>query len=147
MRMPEVRRQRLAEIAITRPHLRVLAFVTDPIGLMRGARRIVAMGGYNTVTEILSLGCKALVVPRVRPRLEQWIRAERLAALGLIDVLHPDALSTRALGRWLMSGPDTSPDVRTRLRFDGLARVRQRVQGWLADRSTAIDKESPDALA
>jgi len=147
MRMPEARRRRLAEIAITRPHVRVLDFVTDPIGLMRGARRIVSMGGYNTVTEILSLGCKALVVPRVRPRLEQWIRAERLAALGLIDVLHPDALSTRALGRWLMSGPDTCPDVRTRLRFDGLARVRQRVQGWLLAGSPAAHKESPDALA
>lgn len=147
MRMPEDRRRLLAAIAAGRPNLRVLDFVTDPIALMREARQVVAMGGYNTVMELLALGCRALIVPRVRPRLEQWIRAERLAALGLIDVLHPDALSVQALGQWLASGDDGRPDVRTRLRFDGLARIRHRVQQWLAPGPSHFQKETPDANA
>lgn len=133
-RMPEARRQMLANLASTRPHLELLDFIADPISLMRKARRVVAMGGYNTVTELLSLGCQALIVPRVRPRLEQWIRAERLAAMGLIDVLHPDDLSTRTLSNWLASEPPERGDVRRRLRFDGLAQLRQRVADDLVGR-------------
>ena len=45
------------------------------------------MGGYNTVCEVLSFQKQALIVPRVRPRSEQWIRAERLRDLQLIDVI------------------------------------------------------------
>ena len=53
-------------------------FVREPIALMAGAARIVAMGGYNTVCEVLSLGRPALIAPRVSPRAEQVLRAERL---------------------------------------------------------------------
>lgn len=56
--------------------------------LMNRAHCVVAMGGYNTFCEILSFDKPALIVPRVRPRLEQAIRAERADHLRLIDVLH-----------------------------------------------------------
>jgi predicted glycosyltransferase len=61
----------------------------EAMALIAGAERVVAMGGYNTTLEALSLRKPTLLVPRVRPRREQAIRAERLAALGLVDVLHP----------------------------------------------------------
>ena len=37
------------------------------------------MGGYNTYCEILSFDKPALIVPRMRPRLEQLIRARARA--------------------------------------------------------------------
>ena len=37
------------------------------------------MGGYNTIAEILAARVPALIVPREHPRLEQTIRAQRLA--------------------------------------------------------------------
>ena len=46
---------------------------------MERAAGVVAMGGYNTFCEILSFDKKALIVPRTRPRLEQFIRAARAA--------------------------------------------------------------------
>ena len=55
---------------------------------MNRAHCVVAMGGYNTFCEILSFDKPALIVPRVRPRLEQAIRAGRAEELGLIDVLY-----------------------------------------------------------
>ena len=58
---------------------------------------VVAMGGYNTVCELLTLHKRAVIVPRVKPGLEQCIRAERMAALGLLRVLHPQRLTPAAL--------------------------------------------------
>ncbi|MFT3802425.1 MAG: glycosyl transferase family 28 [Burkholderiaceae bacterium] len=146
MRMPEQQRRALHQIAANRARLCILDAVRDPIRLMREARRVVAMGGYNTVTEILSLGCRALVVPRVTPRQEQWIRARRLSAMGLIDVMHPDRLSVQALGDWLVSDPRPIPDVRERLAFDGLARLRQRVQQWFATDPRIAGQRTTSAL-
>lgn len=60
--------------------------------LMAGAMGVVAMGGYNTFCEILSLDKPALIVPRREPRLEQLIRAERAQALGLVRMLTPEAI-------------------------------------------------------
>jgi len=51
---------------------------------------IVAMGGYNTFCEILSLDKPALIVPRSVPRLEQTIRASRAQDLGLVEMLTDD---------------------------------------------------------
>ena len=58
--------------------------------LMSQAVGIVAMGGYNTFCEILSLDKPALIVPRSVPRQEQLIRASRAAGLGLVSMLDPD---------------------------------------------------------
>lgn len=147
MRMPEARRRMLAGIAASRSRLHLLDFVPDPIGLMRHARRVVAMGGYNTVIELLALGSRALVVPRVRPRLEQWIRAERLAAMGLVDILHPDELSARALGRWLAQGHEERPHARSRLRFDGLSHVSRRVRDIVRPHASPRRREPRHAIA
>jgi predicted glycosyltransferase len=59
------------------------------------------MGGYNTTCELLAYQKPALIVPRISPRQEQWIRADRLHRLGLVDLLHPAQLSPQALTDWL----------------------------------------------
>jgi len=81
------------------------------------------MGGYNTVCEALSFEKHALIVPRVNPEPEQWIRAQRLRDLGLVDVLHPGALSPAALTEWLASDLGPPPASRSRIDFDGLTRI------------------------
>ena len=62
---------------------------------MDKAAAIVAMGGYNTFCEILSLDKRALIVPRTRPRLEQYIRAVEAERLGLVRMLSEDARQPR----------------------------------------------------
>lgn len=128
--MPAEGRARLHALAAVREDMQVLDFVAEPLALMRGARAIVAMGGYNTTTEILSLEQRALIVPRVRPREEQWIRARRLAELGLLDCLHPDELSAERLAAWLCGG-DRPRRAREVLDFGGLERVCLLAQGLL----------------
>ncbi len=72
------------------PNVDALTFDAHLEVLMERAAGVVAMGGYNTFCEILSLDKPAIVVPRTRPRQEQFIRASRAAQLGLIRVLNGD---------------------------------------------------------
>ena len=56
---------------------------------MERAVGVVAMAGYNTFCEILSLDKRAILVPRTKPREEQLLRALRAAELGLVRTLDP----------------------------------------------------------
>jgi predicted glycosyltransferase len=81
------------------------------------------MGGYNTVSEILAFEKRALVVPRVAPRREQLIRAQRMSELGLLDVLHPDQLTPGALSQWLGRVPAAMPHARKTIDLNGTSRL------------------------
>ncbi|MEO1020419.1 MAG: glycosyltransferase [Pseudomonadota bacterium] len=63
---------------------------------------VVTMGGYNTFCEIVSFQKPSLVVPRTKPRREQWLRSVRAEKLGILklfdlEVLEPVAAMAREL--------------------------------------------------
>ncbi len=89
--MSREKRKEFTERIARLPKLESIGFEPRLELLMNRAHCVVAMGGYNTFCEILSFDKPALIVPRVRPRLEQAIRAERADHLRLIDVLHDPA--------------------------------------------------------
>jgi predicted glycosyltransferase len=92
---PELAPSTRAEIedAATRvPGVIVREFTDDMMAYMDAADVVVCMGGYNTICEVATLRKRAVVVPRVRPVEEQWIRAERLARRKVVVMLHPDRL-------------------------------------------------------
>ena len=122
--MPAAERAQLAAILADRPDYQLLEFTPEPLALMRGARAIIAMSGYNTTLELLALNAPMLLVPRIKPRREQWLRAVRLAELGLADCLHPDELSPARLSAWLA---DARPrkTARDRLDFNGLEHINR----------------------
>jgi predicted glycosyltransferase len=121
--MPGAMRQRLQRRASASDRLRVLEFAAEPTILLKHAERVVAMGGYNTVCEVLSFDKRALIVPRTTPRREQLIRAERLADLGAVDVRLPAELSPELLGEWVGSPAPLRDPVFERIDFNGLARL------------------------
>lgn len=129
--MPAVLGDRLRRIAAGKPGLRVLGFVPEPLWLLNRADRVVAMGGYNSVCEILSLGKPALIVPRSTPRREQTIRAERLRDLGLVDVLGGESLTPERISEWLAREPPGNA-ARYPIDLNGLARVAARLERLLA---------------
>ncbi len=69
------------------PDVDAITFDAKIEHLMQRASAVVAMGGYNTFCEILSLDKPALIVPRRTPRLEQTIRARAAEELGLVSML------------------------------------------------------------
>jgi predicted glycosyltransferase len=77
--------------------IRVEDFRTDMAAVIAAARAVVAMAGYNTVAELMMARKPALLIPRVRPREEQLVRASALAEAGLCAMLHPDRLSPTAM--------------------------------------------------
>ncbi len=71
-------------------HIEAITFEANMEALMQRALAVVAMGGYNTFCEILSMDKRALILPRTAPRAEQFIRAKRAEELGLVSMLVPD---------------------------------------------------------
>lgn len=91
----------------------------------------ISMGGYNTVCEILSAGVRALIVPRIFPRKEQYIRAQSLAMRGLVQLLSPVGLTPDVLGsriQLLLAAP--SP-VAQPVALDGGARAAEHLTSLL----------------
>ena len=118
--MPSAIRQELHSCAAANPQLQILEFHPEPTKLLAHADHVISMGGYNTVSEILSLEKRALIVPRVSPRREQLIRAKRFESLGLIDMAHPGEVTPEAIACWVKNG--AAPPVRARqiINFNGL---------------------------
>ena len=102
--------------------------------LVSRAVGVVAMGGYNTFCEVLSLDKRALIVPRTEPRLEQHIRAARAAELGLVSILSDDgvydprvmAAALRALPRQQLPSEVVVPGL-----LEGLKNVSRLVEPWI----------------
>jgi predicted glycosyltransferase len=87
--MPASDQQNFHERCEDLPNVEIITFDSHIELLMKKAIAIVAMGGYNTFCEILTLDKPALIVPRSVPRQEQLIRAERAVSLGLATMLDP----------------------------------------------------------
>lgn len=118
----DVRRE-LRERAKGRSDVRVFEFVTDCCALLARADRVIAMGGYNTVCELLAYRRKALIVPRTTPRSEQLMRATRMAQRGAIDMLEPDALTAETLGEWMRTSGPLNEAAVDAIDFGGVSRL------------------------
>jgi len=83
-------RERFRERIENLPSVEAITFDSHVEHLMEGAAGVVAMGGYNTFCEILTFDKPALIAPRTKPRMEQYIRASKAQELGLVNMLPSD---------------------------------------------------------
>jgi predicted glycosyltransferase len=88
----------------------IIPMATDVPSYLAAADAVFCMGGYNTTCEVLALAVPAVIVPRTTPRLEQLMRAQRLAGRGLVHWLHPDGLTPRVVAGALAYVADTPQD-------------------------------------
>lgn len=118
----------------------VKEFTDDMMSCMNAADVVVSMGGYNTVCELLTLKKKAIIIPRVKPVQEQWLRAERMHKQGLLRAIHPDELTAEGLIDAVVE--ELSRDgVRNHgldhFEMDGLPRIGAAIAELLRDRVPA----------
>jgi len=141
--MSQSRRFSFERRAAALEQVQTLTFHPNIELLIARAAGIVAMGGYNTFCEILSLDKRALLVPRSMPRMEQTLRARRAEELGLIDMLQGDGdRSSDLMARALQSlGHRPLPSSEGGLELlSGVAEVRNRVQALLTVRDGPLLK-------
>jgi predicted glycosyltransferase len=118
------------------PMVEALTFESQLESLMAKASGVVAMGGYNTFCEILSFDKKALIVPRMVPRLEQFIRASRAQELGLVSMLPDDGVrDAHAMATALRQLPQQQApsDVIIPGLLDGLENVNRLAERHLSE--------------
>ena len=120
------------------PKVMANVFDADMERVIDRASGVVAMGGYNTFCEILSFDKPAAIVPREKPRREQWIRARRADELGLVQMVEDPAERGRPRDPSVMAGVlaniATHPKPSLHLApgmMDGLSEVVRLSARWL----------------
>jgi predicted glycosyltransferase len=104
--LPEAERRRLQLLSAGLP-VYVVPTVSDSLAYLGAADLVVGMAGYNTTAEILSLGTRALLVPRSGPSAEQQMRARSFAERGWVHWLSPASLSDESLATSMLTALDT----------------------------------------
>ena len=98
----------------------VIRTVPDSLSYIGAADVVIAMAGYNTTAEILTMDKPALLVPRSGPSAEQQMRAKLFADRGWVNWLPPADLSPDMLAQAALSALTTGrlrssrPDLRGR---------------------------------
>ena len=129
--MPRERRIEFIHRAQKLKRVEAITFDAHMEHLVANAVGVLAMGGYNTFCEILSLDKRAIIVPRTAPRMEQFIRASRAEELGLVRMLVDDgkydptvmAAALRALPQQKLPSEVVVPGL-----LEGLESVNRRVE-------------------
>jgi predicted glycosyltransferase len=133
--MAETDRATLRDSAAGIRGLVIRDFLPDLPRYLAAADAVVTMGGYNTVAEILALGCRAVIVPRnwrygeqARGKAagvegEQVLRAQSLRAAGLLEVVDPEHLDGGSLRAAIHRALERPTDARASLGGGGLDRA------------------------
>lgn len=135
--MPTEEREEISRRAERTGRVEIIEFDSRIEKLIADSQGLVGMCGYNTFCEVLSFDKRALMVPRITPRMEQHVRASRAAELGLVDMLQPSeadnpSIMAKALRR-LPHRPLPS-EIGYEHMMTGLDVVNERVQNLIARR-------------
>jgi predicted glycosyltransferase len=91
---PEAEFQRLTERVSGSPRVQLRRYTTRFTDYLRAADLSISMAGYNTCLNLVAVGARAIVYPFTgNDDREQTLRAEKLQALGLIDLIRPSELT------------------------------------------------------
>ncbi|MBB3659026.1 putative glycosyltransferase [Rhizobium sp. BK650] len=102
----------------------VVRFRKDFPSLLRGAKVSISQAGYNTVGDLLRTQCRSILIPFVADgETEQTVRAERLQALGLAEILPEKGLTLNDVKAAIERALAAPPRPAVRLDLDGAAKT------------------------
>lgn len=125
--MPRSEKQKLQKAIDNFTNIITFDFTDNLLNYFQAADLVVSMAGYNTVTEILSLGKKLIVIPRNKPSQEQSIRAEKMKKLGLLTAVKPNRLVVKNLGKAIMQQLNSNSQFPSCLDFNGLLNIQREI--------------------
>lgn len=126
--------------------VRLVEFTPQLTSYLAAADLVISMAGYNTVSEILRHGRRALLVPRNQVREEQRIRAGRLTELGLVHSLPPEQLTADSLHAAILEALDAPPPF-VPLNLNGLQQATRTLAGLLQGPADALPALVPNGAA
>ncbi len=115
--------KRAWQLGEERENVQVLHFMAEPRVLFSKCDQIFCMGGYNSLCEIISEGGHPFVLGRVKPRMEQRIRALNFEKQGWCQAITPDQFTSSTLMELLQSKVRHSPGLPFRAR--GLTEIKE----------------------
>lgn len=121
--MPSAPSEQLQQMASTCPHVKIWSFARNIFPYLQAADTVVSMGGYNTLTEILSTGKRAVVLPRTHPSQEQLIRASYFAQRRWVTMFDAEQDSPATLMQKVIQQLNSRDSPVSAVDFGGLARV------------------------
>jgi len=139
--MPPAKQKKFRTRVSRLPRVEAITFDAHPESLIDNALGIVAMGGYNTFCDILSYDKPALIVPRTRPRMEQYIRASQAEALGLVRMLDSrERMDPKLMATSLKNLPSQNPPSVTVVPglLEGLDNISKLLQQWLSKENKTV---------
>jgi predicted glycosyltransferase len=140
--MPQPQVDHFRSWSASLPSVTVRSFSSVFVSYLGAADAVVSMGGYNTVTEILSRTVPAVIVPRTNPVSEQQIRATGMERLGLVKSLSPEYLRPEELLQAVTDAIEHqhfAARARVQLNLEALQQVADHV-GSLLDNSLVEHK-------
>jgi len=129
--MPPAQRNDLKQRLLPCRDVLLYDFRPDLVSFLPLASVTVSMAGYNTVAEVLAHQKAAVVVPRVSPRREQWLRAHALEDRGLVRTIDLADLSPERLIEAMSAGLVSGAPSAGAIDFGGLRRITRRAQRLL----------------
>jgi len=96
--LPEAQFAELEQLTTDRPHITLRRYTREFLSWLNDADLSISMAGYNTCMNVLTTGCRALVLPFATPtNKEQTLRAQKLEQLGHLQVIKPSELRPELL--------------------------------------------------
>ncbi|MBX4860088.1 glycosyl transferase [Rhizobium bangladeshense] len=112
----------------------LVRFRKDFPSLLRGAKVSISQAGYNTVGDLLRTECRAILIPFVAGgETEQTVRAERLRALGLADILPEDGLTSSHVKEAVEKALAAQPRGPALLDLDGAEKTALIIRSMIAE--------------
>jgi predicted glycosyltransferase len=139
--MPEEEvRQLRGQVASLGGWVKMEAFSSRYLRVLRDATAVVTMGGYNSTLECMALAKPTLVVPREKVRCEQLIRAEMFAERGALQIIRRGDLAGTAMRDRLAEilAGDWKPTPMRELNFHGYRTIIHQISDMLKISSSEV---------
>ena len=135
--MPEWKLLELQTKAAVTSNVRVDRYTPHLLSYMQKADLSISMSGYNTTMNVLTTGVRSLLLPFTgNDDQEQRIRAEKLASLGVVEVIRPSDLEPNCFARKVVFYLQQQP---TQLKFDcaGVEKTAMHLKQFLNQQKTS----------